>query len=69
MAVKSGKPIMQRFYTVEFEEPSKRTGKMRRQVSSCVEDLGWFRAHVKKRGGKIISESGPRMVETIPITF
>ena len=67
MTVKIGAPKMQTYYTVVFEQPSKRTGKMLRQVSDYVEDLSWFRARIEKRGGKIISESGPRQVESMPV--
>lgn len=69
MAVKSGAAKIRTYYTVVFEKPSKRTGKMRREVSDYVEDLAWFRAHIEKHGGKIISESGPRQSEVIDISF
>ena len=69
MAVTHGTPKMQTYYTVGFEKPSRKTGTMLREVSDYVEDLGWFRAHIEKRGGKIISESGPRQVETVPVYF
>ena len=69
MAINFGPTRMQTYYTVVFEKPSKKTGKMLREVSSYVEDLGWFRTRVEKRGGKIISESGPRQVETSDVTF
>lgn len=63
MSLKFGPMKTTTYYTVVFEAPSKRTGKMLKQVSSYVEDLAWFRARIEKRGGKIISESGPRQVE------
>lgn len=69
MAVTSGKPRMQTYYTVVFECPSRKTGKMVREVSDYVEDLAWFRARTEKRGGRIISESGPRQAQTIPVSF
>lgn len=69
MTVKSGATKTQIYYTVVFEKPSRKTGKMLREVSDYVEDLAWFRAHIEKRGGKIISEGGPRQIETIPVYF
>jgi len=69
MAYEVGPPRMRTYYTVVFEQPSKKTGKMLRQVSDYVEDLAWFRARIEKRGGKIISEGGPRQVETMPVSF
>lgn len=67
MTLRIGSTKMQTYYTVVFEQPSKKTGKMLRQVSDYVEDLAWFRTRVEKRGGKIVSESSARQVETIPI--
>lgn len=69
MVVKVGRVKMETYYTVVFEQPSKKTGKMLRQVSDYVQDLQWFRTHIEKRGGKILSESGPRQAETIPVYF
>lgn len=69
MTIQHGVARMQTYYTVVFEQPSKKTGKMLRQVSDYVEDLAWFRARIEKRGGTVISESGPRQVETLPVYF
>lgn len=69
MTIKFGAVRMQDFYTVVFEKPSKKTGKMVRQVSSYVENLAAFRASIEKRGGKIISADGPRQVETSDVYF
>jgi hypothetical protein len=69
MSIQMGKTRMQTFYTVLYDWPSKKTGKMIRKSASYVEDLERFRAHVEKRGGKIVSESAPRQEETIPVYF
>ena len=69
VTVHTGTTKTQTYYTVVFEKPSKITGKMLREVSDYVGDLSWFRAHIEKCGGKVISESGPRQVESIPVYF
>jgi hypothetical protein len=69
MTVRTSEPHYKNYYTVTYEAPSQKTGTMKQQVNSYVEDPVWFRGYIEKRGGRILSEKGPRQVQTLDVSF
>lgn len=51
------------YYTVYYEKPHKKTGKMQRHVTDYCENPQKTKQFVEKHGGKIISVGPPRKVE------